>query len=101
MGATDGHGVPRTQGSLEIRGDNTMLRSSLMSALSLLDATLSGAPASAQDEITVTNHAGDSVTTYPRTATGNVPPLRTLVGVATALVAPPPVVVDTIHDEVF
>jgi hypothetical protein len=37
------------------------------------------------NEILVANFAGDSITVYSRTATGNAAPLRTLSGAATGL----------------
>jgi len=53
------------------------------------------------DELVVTTDPSGifSVTVYPRTASGNVAPLRTLQGPATGLFIPRGVVVDLVHDE--
>jgi hypothetical protein len=57
-------------------------------------------PAWAQEELFVTNAgSADSITVYPRTANGNVAPIRTLQGAATGLDNPQQVVVDTVNNE--
>src|SRR5262245_67431 len=53
----------------------------------------------AHEELVVTNFTHNSVTVYPRAASGNAAPIRTLVGPATGLNAPLGVVQDFIHDE--
>jgi len=70
-------------------------------ALILLGTILSPGDARAQDELIVTNFNGNSVTVYPRTASGNVTPIRTLTGVATGLNAPLGVAEDLVHGELF
>jgi DNA-binding beta-propeller fold protein YncE len=56
--------------------------------------------ASAQEELFVPNQAGNSVTVYSRTASGNAVPLRTISGVATGLHGPFSLAVDTVNNEV-
>jgi 6-phosphogluconolactonase (cycloisomerase 2 family) len=58
-----------------------------------------GSAAWAQVELVVPNFAGNSVTVYARTATGNVAPLRTLSGAHTGLASPQAVAVDRAGDE--
>jgi hypothetical protein len=53
------------------------------------------------DQLLVGNLFTDSVTAYPRTANGNVAPLRTLAGAATGLGGPAGLAVDLIHDELL
>jgi DNA-binding beta-propeller fold protein YncE len=55
----------------------------------------------AQDEIFVTNSNSNSVTVYALTASGNVAPLRILVGNATGLGNPSGIAVDTVNDELL
>jgi len=55
----------------------------------------------AQDELYVTNEAGDSVTVYTRTANGDVAPIRTIAGAATGLDHPAGVAVDTVNGELI
>ena len=50
------------------------------------------------DEIFVTNDGGNSVSVFPRTATGD-PPLRVIVGAATGLNRPEKIAIDTVNDE--
>jgi hypothetical protein len=47
------------------------------------------------NELVVANRSDDSVTVYPRTASGNTAPLRTLTGAATGLGGPESVAVTT------
>jgi DNA-binding beta-propeller fold protein YncE len=56
-------------------------------------------PAWAADELFVTNLANSSVTVYARTASGDVAPVRSLIGAATGLSAPEGVAVDTVNNE--
>ncbi len=51
------------------------------------------------DELLVGNLLDNSVTVYPRTADGNVAPVRTLLGNLTGLAGPIRLLVDTFHDE--
>jgi lactonase family protein with 7-bladed beta-propeller len=55
--------------------------------------------ADAQDEIVVTNANGNSVTVYPRTASGSTAPIRTLTGNNTQLNGPLGVAQDLVHGE--
>ena len=67
-------------------------------------AILSGAGTSAvwaQNELFVTDQGNNSVTVYPRTANGNVAPLRTLAGAATGLNGPLGLAVDTVNNELI
>jgi hypothetical protein len=57
--------------------------------------------AQAQDELVVTNMNANSVTVYPRTASGNTGPIRTLVGLSTGLNGPLGVAEDFVHGELF
>jgi hypothetical protein len=65
----------------------------------VLWATMGVSTSFAQDEIAVTNFAGNSVTVYTRTASGNMAPLRQLSGATTRLSQPLGVVQDLVHDE--
>ncbi len=70
--------------------------------LFILLSVLACAPlAWAQEELYVANSLGNSVTVYPRTASGNIAPLRTLAGPATGLDSPMRLVVDTINNELL
>jgi hypothetical protein len=62
---------------------------------------LSPRAAWAETEVLVTNFLGHSVTTYGRTAIGNACPLRTIGGVATGLVNPAGLAVDTVNNEIL
>ena len=57
--------------------------------------------ARAETEVLVTNFLGSSVTTYGRTAIGNACPRRTIRGVATGLVNPAGLAVDTVNNEIL
>ena len=56
--------------------------------------------ARAQGELFITNDGGNSVTVFPRTATGN-PASRIIVGAATGLNRPKGIAVDTVNNEVL
>jgi hypothetical protein len=53
----------------------------------------------AGDELFVANTGANAITVYGRTASGNVAPLRTLIGGATGLNQPISVVADTVNNE--
>lgn len=55
----------------------------------------------AQEEIFVTNQPSNSVTVYTRTGSGNLAPLRTLVGAATGLASPRGLAVDIVNNELI
>jgi hypothetical protein len=55
--------------------------------------------AQAQDQLVVTNLNANSVTVYPRTASGNASPIRTVVGPSTGLMGPLGVAQDLVHGE--
>jgi hypothetical protein len=55
----------------------------------------------AQGEIYVTNWNSNSVTVYARTGSGNLAPVRTLVGAATGLAQPSGLAVDEVNNELF
>jgi hypothetical protein len=57
----------------------------------------------AHDEVLISNQVGGmqgSVTVYPRTASGNVAPIRTLSGPATGLSTAQVLALDPVHDEI-
>jgi hypothetical protein len=56
--------------------------------------------ARAQNELFITNDGGNSVTVFPRTATGD-PASRIIVGALTGLNRPKGIAVDTVNNEVF
>ena len=56
---------------------------------------------SAQADVYVANTGGASITVYATTAIGNVPPIRTISGPATALNSPEGVTVDTVNNELY
>src|SRR5574337_1591545 len=53
----------------------------------------------AEEELFVTHYSDNSITVYPRIATGSTAPLRTLSGPATQLLAPVSLAVDMVHNE--
>ena len=69
--------------------------------LTLLGGLLLAGAAEAQDELFVSSYHGDSITTFRRTAGGNVAPVRTLKGPATGLAGPVAVAVDVNNDELI
>jgi DNA-binding beta-propeller fold protein YncE len=54
-----------------------------------------------RDELLVVNQGNNSVTVYPRLASGDTAPLRTLQGFSTGLWAPAGLVVDPVRDELL
>src|SRR4051812_12339369 len=56
--------------------------------------------AHAQNELFITNDGGNSVTVFPRTATGN-PASRIIAGAATGLSRPKGIAVDTVNNEIY
>lgn len=56
--------------------------------------------ARAQGELFVTNDGGNSVTVFPRTATGD-PPSRIIAGALTGLNRPKGIAVDTVNNEIY
>jgi hypothetical protein len=76
-----------------------MARRRLELACLLLLLLVSGV-ASGADELFVTNAGNQSVTVYSRTASGNVAPVRTIVGGNTGLGNPIGIAVDTVHGEI-
>src|SRR6266496_3861594 len=82
-------------------GNVTPLRT-IMGANSGLDQPFAAAVDPIHDELFVTNGvfpAAEKVTVHSRTADGNTPPLRTIVGASTGLSAPEGVVLDLVNDE--
>jgi hypothetical protein len=60
-----------------------------------------GANTADAQELFVTNRSANSVTVYPRTAFGNLGPLRTIFGISTGLNGPMGVAQDVVHGELF
>ena len=65
----------------------------------LLSEGIGARPAWGQDELFVANSGNNSITVYPRTASGNTAPIRRLAGAATGLNDPFGLVVDTVNNE--
>jgi hypothetical protein len=65
----------------------------------LLDHAVRPPMAYGQDEVFVANFSANSITVYPRTATGDTAPTRTLTGAATGLNGPIGLVVDMANGE--
>src|SRR5262245_47111139 len=79
----------------------TRRHSAVAALVGLVITVAAPAVSRAQDELIVANALAPSIGAYTRTANGDVPPLRLLVGPAAALGAPVSVAVDPIHDEII
>jgi DNA-binding beta-propeller fold protein YncE len=84
---------------MEVAVAHRLVRASCL--LAALFVVVGGPAALAQEEIYVTNANSNTVTVYARTASGNIAPLRTLVGAATGLATPRGVAVDRVNNELF
>jgi hypothetical protein len=78
-----------------------LMRLAVLAAAALSALAPGASPARAQDELAVGNFVANSVTVYPRTASGNTAPLRTLQGPATSLGGPEGIVMDFVHGELL
>src|SRR5262245_18357553 len=73
-----------------------------LAALFILACVLTmGTGSGEAQELFVTNRSGNSVTVYPRTAFGNLVPIRTISGVSTGLNGTFGIAQDVVHGELF
>src|SRR5687767_12374696 len=86
------------------RGLHALARIAVIVALAGAGVVIEGLfprAAWAQAQVFVSNYLGHSVTSYKRTASGNVHPLRIISGPGTGLQNPAGLAVDTVHHELF
>src|SRR5262245_43058608 len=69
--------------------------------LMLFGALLVAEAAEAQDELFVANQGNNTITVYRRAGAGDVPPLRTLGGLATGLNFPTDIALDLTNNELI